>query len=180
MSLLPGTVPQSRSNSPAIVTASEHNIAEVQKLWREYWHSLGLASDFQNFADELRTLPGVYTPPRGQLLLAVYGGENVGTAALRPIRDKACEAKRLYVRPTHRGLGIGKFLLQSLIEEARRIGYHQIFADTLRSMSDALGMYRAMGFTEVAPYATTPTPDAIFLRLSLSEGGDASYRSERG
>ncbi len=157
------------SESLYILKASPDNIPNIQDLWREYWRSLGLPPDFQNFAEELRTLPGVYAPPGGQLLLATYTGKCVGTAAMRPIRENACEAKRLYVCPTHRGLGIGKLLLQSLVEEARCIGYYEMFADTLRSMNEALGMYRALGFTEVAPYAAIPTPDAIYLRLSLSE-----------
>ncbi len=158
-----------KSKTRNVVAASGKDIPHVQNLWREYWRWLGLAPDFQNFTEELRTLPGVYAPPFGQLLLATHAGEYVGTAALRPIRDNACEAKRLYVRPSHRGMGIGKMLLQTLVREARGIGHHEMFADTLSSMTSALTMYRVMGFTEVAPYAAPPTPDAIYLRLSLSE-----------
>ena len=48
--------------------ADAADIATVRELWSEYWGSLGLSLDFQNFGEELRTLPGKYAPPSGRLL----------------------------------------------------------------------------------------------------------------
>jgi putative acetyltransferase len=155
---------------PQIVLASAHHIPAVQTLWREYWDSLAFRADFQNFSVELAALPGVYAPPEGRLLLALVDEQPGGTAAFRPLPDcsaRSCEAKRLYVRPQYRGWGLGRALLTRLIEEARAAGYHEMYGDTLTSMTSALQMYFQFGFTEVPPYSPNPTPGAIFLRLAL-------------
>jgi len=150
-----------------IVLASSPHIDAIRALWREYWESLALPPDFQDFAHELATLPGPYAPPRGRLLLALLDGVPAGTAAFRPLTEHACEAKRLYVNPRHRGLGLGPALLTRLIAEARAAGYREMFGDTLTSMTSALQMYFQFGFSEVPPYSSNPTPGAIFLRLAL-------------
>ena len=151
----------------SITLACKDDIPIVRSLWREYWASLGLGSDFQNFGEELRTLPGLYALPKGRLLLARVGGEVAGTAALRHLTDLSCEAKRLYVRPHFRGAGVGRPLLGTLIHEAREAAYKEMYGDTLESMTSALRMYRQSGFREVGPYSSDPTPGAVFLKLSL-------------
>jgi len=150
-----------------IVLASATDTDSVRKLWREYWDSFGLPSHFQNFSAEQESLPGAYAFPRGRLLLAVTEGEPAGTAAFRPLREDACEAKRFYVRPQYRKQGFGRALLEKLVEEARAAGYQQMYGDTLKSMLSALEMYRQFGFTEVPPYSPDPSPGAVFLRLTL-------------
>jgi putative acetyltransferase len=147
------------------VVSGAPDIEAVRSLWREYWEGLGLPLDFQNFAAELRTLPGAYAPPEGRLLIARIQGEPAGSAAFRPLSVDSCEAKRLYVRPEHRRRGIASALLHRLIAEARGEGYAEIYADTLPTMKSALQMYSDFGFVEVGPYSRTPTPDAIFLKL---------------
>src|ERR1700757_291605 len=90
-----------------IELAGAQDIPAVQSLWREYWDSFGLPRDFQGFEEERSTLPGVYAPPHGRLLLAFCKGEPAGTAALRALDASSCEAKRFYIRPQYRGRGAG-------------------------------------------------------------------------
>ena len=149
------------------IVESARDIVAVQELWSEYWRSLGLPLDFQDFGEELRTLPGKYAPPAGRLLLVRIDGQPAGSAAFRPLRQDACEAKRLYVRPGYRRRGVAGSLLAELIEEARRSGYRNLYGDTLATMASALDLYRSMGFVEVGPYSENPTPGAIYLHLSL-------------
>jgi GNAT superfamily N-acetyltransferase len=147
--------------------ADESDIEAVRSLWREYWASEGFADDFQGFAEELRSLPGDYGPPRGLLLLALIDGAPSGAIALRTLSENACEAKRLYVRPRFRGQGVGQALLEQLIERARSKGYKALYGDTLPSMHAALRMYKSRGFERTEPYSPHPTPGAVYLKLHL-------------
>lgn len=143
------------------------DILAVRELWEAYWQSLGFARDFQHFHQELDSLPGKYAPPQGRLFLVRMDGNPAATAALRPLSADSCEAKRLYVVPACRGRGIAAALMARLIEEARAAGYRRICGDTFATMDTALAMYRRMGFAEVGPYSTDPTPGAIYLQLDL-------------
>ena len=151
-----------------IVESSDASaLSGVKELWTEYCQWAGLSPDFQDFAGELRTLPGKYSRPDGGLLLVQIDGKPAGTAAFRPLSKSACEAKRLYVRTAYRRQGMAGALLTKLIEEARRCGYKDLYGDTLPIMNSALVLYREMGFMEVGPYADNPTPDAIYMHLGL-------------
>jgi GNAT superfamily N-acetyltransferase len=161
-----------------IRAASDQEIAIVQSLWREYWASFRFSPCFQNFEEELRSLPDAYDGPRGRLLVGYVCGDPAGTAALRPINERSCEAKRFYVRPKYRGKRIGRSLLERLVEEARAAGYRNMYGDTLESMTQALDLYKRFGFLETPPYAADPTPGAIYLKLSLVEDCPAAAATD--
>lgn len=146
---------------------SAGQLAQVQMLFEEYWASFGFTPCFQNFGDEVKGLPGAYAPPGGRLALATIDDEPAGCVALKRFDERHGEAKRLYVRPLHRGTGLGRALLDWVIAEARAAGYREMVGDTMPVMEQALEMYRRMGFEITGPYAADPTPGAIFLRLKL-------------
>jgi len=148
---------------------SEEQIVAVRELFREYAASLDFDLCFQGFEHELAELPGSYAPPDGRLLLAVDEVEKLGCVALRPLGNGVCEMKRLYVRPAHRGRGIGRQLALAVIEEARKVGYRTMKLDTVSTMTEAIVLYRSVGFTETEPYTHNPIPGAVFFELGLVE-----------
>src|SRR4029077_20898986 len=91
----------------------------LRELLREYAAWLGPQGCFTDFEAELAALPGNYDA----LLVASREGEAVGCVALKPLADGACEMKRLYVRPTGRGSGTGRALVEASMGKARGFGY---------------------------------------------------------
>jgi putative acetyltransferase len=142
-------------------------VQETRQLFEEYAASLGVDLCFQDFARELETLPGDYAPPAGRLMLARDDGKAAACIALRPIDREICEMKRLYVRPAFRGSGVGRTLVDHIINEARQAGYRQMRLDSLPSMVPAITLYRQLGFRDIPSYRRNPVAGAVFLELSL-------------
>lgn len=146
----------------------------VRKLFREYEASIQVDLCFQGFEKELAELPGVYARPSGRLLLAFDGNEAAGCGALRRLERDVCEMKRLYVKPEYQGKSIGATLARMLIQQAREVGYARMRLDTMPSMVRAIGMYRSLGFREIAAYRFNPVPGALFFELQLAEANFSS------
>lgn len=143
-------------------------VEEARKLFLEYAASLGFSLCFQNFDQELSSLPGDYAPPDGRLLLLECDGALAGCVALHRLENGICEMKRLYVRPQFRGRGLGRQLAEAVIAEARTIGYARMRLDTVEPvMRAAVAMYRALGFCEIAPYNAHPIPGTLHMELEL-------------
>ena len=151
-----------------IQASSSEHLNQARQLFREYEAWLNLDLCFQNFEKELLELPGTYAPPAGRLLLGFADNELAGCVALRKLSDEVCEMKRLFLRPQFHGRGLGRELAKRIIEEARVIGYRRMRLDTLsEQMRSAIGLYRALGFREIAPYYKNPVPGALFMELIL-------------
>ena len=147
---------------------SEEGIEEVRELFREYAASLDTDLCFQQFEEELTSLPGKYAPPDGTLMLAKVNGDLAGCIALRPAAEGICEMKRLYVRNSYRGMGLGKQLVARLIREAEYRRYRFMRLDTLPVMKEAQRLYEAFGFYDIEPYVFNPVEGVRFMELKIS------------
>jgi len=143
------------------------DIRSARQLFREYADSIGIDLEYQGFSAELASLPGQYAPPTGALLLVNVAGESAGCVALRALDPTTLEMKRLYVRPTIRGLGLGKKLVAAAIAIARSRRFAELRLDTLATMESAQALYRGMGFVEIPPYGKAFLPGTKFYGLSL-------------
>lgn len=153
------------------VANTEAHLAGIRELFREYATTLSVDLCFQNFESELATLPGEYGQPRGCLLLATVDGEFAGCCALRALDASdyanACEMKRLYVRKAFRGLGVGRQLVESILDHGRHAGFECVLLDTLDDMEAARALYDDLGFEDIPPYYYNPIAGAHYLKASL-------------
>jgi len=150
----------------------DEDIGFVKGLLEEYLSSRELKNSIfpeeaQAFQKQLIALPAEFAPPKGCLLLAMYGDQPAGCVGLRDLGDGICEMKRLYVKPEFRGLKIGRKLMESIIAEAQTISYSAIRGDTIPSMQAAQALYALLGFKEIGSYRYNPIEGVKFIELKL-------------
>ncbi|MBC1218455.1 GNAT family N-acetyltransferase [Nostoc sp. UCD121] len=141
------------------VEADEHK-SQTQKLFWEYFnetklifsHQFGINLDANTFFEQYMTQLHEFIPPSGRLFLAQYETQIVGCACLRKIGENIGEIKRMYVRPEFRRKGIGRTLLETIINEASNIGYSKIRLDSAPFAKQAQALYRVFGFRDIEPY----------------------------
>ncbi len=141
--------------------------ATVIDIFREYVTSPSADLGFQNYEAEFAALPGSYAAPAACVLLAMQGDEAHGCAALRPVDATTVEMKRVYVRPAARGTGLGRQLVERLLDEARHMGYTRIALDVLPEFTRAQRLYHSLGFEPAPPVGFNPVPGTLFLARSL-------------
>jgi len=149
------------------LAGSAEDLELARLLLREYAASLDVDLCFQGFEQELERLASDYGPPQGAFLFAEEGGVAVGCVAVRRHAEGVAELKRLYVRPTARGQGLGRQLAEAMIAEARRLGYQRMVLDTLPSMHAARALYGALGFRPTTAYRLNPVAGTVYLELVL-------------
>lgn len=147
---------------------------EIRQLFQEYTDLLADGDptfreylQIQNYDTELAHLEDKYGYPWGRLYLALADEKTAGCIALRKLSETQCEMKRLYVRPSFQGHGIGRMLTRKILDDARAIGYSSVLLDTFPFLDRALAMYRHMGFREIDRYNNSPMASAIYMTLEL-------------
>ena len=110
-----------------------------------------------------------YLDGPGGFWLAYAADEIAGCVALRALAvdgERACEVKRLYVRPAHRGLGIAVALMDAVEAYARNAGYDAIYLDTRDDLDVAIRFYDRRGYERIGRYNDNPEA-TIFMRRPL-------------
>ena len=82
--------------------------------------------------------------------------------------NSTCEMKRLYVRPSHQGRGIGQLLVSAAEREARKLGYSRMVLDTLDRLTSANAVYAKKGFQTTQPYYHNPLEGVVYWHKALS------------
>jgi ribosomal protein S18 acetylase RimI-like enzyme len=156
----------------------------VAELMRAFirWHYERHAADralIDSYFDEaayeaeLNSLPGVYAPPGGALLVAELDGCVAGCVALKPLGKGRCEMKRLFVDPDFHGRQVGKALVDAIVLRAEELGYRKMMLDTGPLQREAQGLYRSLGFRDAEPYYDM-SPELrgwlVFMERDLDSG----------
>jgi len=93
--------------------------------------------------------PAQFAAPDGVFLLARVDGDIVACGGFRRHDDTACEAKRMFVPPEHRGHGYARALLGALEGAARVTGYRRVLLETGVAQPEAIGLYESAGYARV-------------------------------
>lgn len=151
-----------------LVEKEGEDLNTIRALFREYAAELNEDLCFQSFEEEVGNPLKKYSEPAGCIMLAFIDGHPAGCIALMPLpAPGTCEMKRLYVRPAYRKYGLGRELINRLIETARQKGYEKMQLDTLQRLTPAISLYEQFGFTHTKPYNFNPISDVVYMEKVL-------------
>ena len=126
---------------------------DAQWCLSQYYAELTVRFD-AGFDASLSSVPDAsqFTRPRGAFVVARLRGSPVGCGAVKVHEEGAADIKRMWIATSARGLGLGRRLLSELERHARDQGATLVRLETNRALKEAIAMYRAHGYTEVAPF----------------------------
>jgi GNAT superfamily N-acetyltransferase len=106
---------------------------------------------------------------RSAFLLARFGSQVVGCAALRSLTSEVAEVKRMFVAQSVRRHGIGRLLLTNLEHIASGFGYCALRLETGVRQPEAIALYESHGFHRIPPYGDhVADPLSICFEKELS------------
>jgi len=73
-------------------------------------------------------------------------GSIVGAYGLYPVEGRTCELRKMYLRRTHRGRGLGRLLLEDALACARELGFATVTLETASVLKEAIALYKRYGF----------------------------------
>ena len=99
------------------------------------------------------------------------GGEIVGTGGYHPIPrgNKAAEIRKMYLLPTARGHGLGRYLLAQLEQAAAAKGFAEAWVETATVLSKAVRLYERNGYVP-AEGVETARCDKVYRKQILKLG----------
>lgn len=100
--------------------------------------------------------PHELEPPGGAFLLAEDRGVAVGCGGVRTLAPRLGEVKRMYVVRGARRRGIARTVLAELEGIARELGLSRVRLDTNAVQPEAVALYHATGYVEIADYNGNP------------------------
>jgi putative acetyltransferase len=96
--------------------------------------------------DDLSTL---FSVPGAEYHVLEMNGQLMGGAGIYPtanLPEGCCELVKLYLLPAARGKGLGRRLILDCFEIAARMGYKQVYLETMPELKMAVGLYESCGF----------------------------------
>jgi ribosomal protein S18 acetylase RimI-like enzyme len=73
----------------------------------------------------------------------------------------------MWFLPAYRGRGLGRRMAQQLLAFAREQRYERVLLDTSERCTDAISLFRKLGFQESERYKTGPT--TVFMELRIRQ-----------
>jgi putative acetyltransferase len=129
------------------------------------------AALYPSESNHLVGIEGLMTPKSRFLVARGSDGQALGCGAILLRGDagtETAELKRMWVDPAARGSGLGRRLLDALQAAAIQEGATVIRLETGISQPEAIGLYRAAGFSECGPFGNyVADPLSIFMEKAV-------------
>ena len=142
-------------------------------------HNIGIAERSATFETEPRSehqvVARIEQGARFPLLVVVDDGSGdvVGWAGVTEYRPRACYAGigefSIYLAPEARGRGVGRVLMEALVDAARARGYWKLLSRVFLFNAASRALCRSCGFREVGIYEKHARLDGAWLDVVIVE-----------
>jgi len=136
--------------------------AEAFRTLNEAWISKHFTLEAKD-REVLNDPEGKIIARGGRIFMALKDGAPVGCVALMKMDDGGYEVAKMTVSEALRGSGLGRRLMQRCIDAGAELGATRLYLETNSGLGPALGLYRAMGFRDLAPMETPYARADVFM-----------------
>jgi putative acetyltransferase len=141
---------------PATAVDAPDVLALLARIWREYHFVWAPEIEFP----DLFAFDAYYAAPRGAFwVVRDDAGRVVGCVGVDRVDARSAEIHRVYLDAHLRGRGIGRLLVETALDWARRNGFTRmvLWSDTRFTQSHRL--YERMGFTRLGERTVPNDPN---------------------
>jgi putative acetyltransferase len=165
LSQLETMLPQGLSHL-TIRRATNSDLEEIVKLVFGVLREFGLEPDPTATDADLQDIEVNYLEPGGLFeVIEDPDGNLVGSVGIFPIDENLCELRKMYFTPAIRGLGLGGYVLQRAVNQAKELGFRRMVLETSSKLLAANRLYLRFGFQPI-------TSDHLAARADQSYGLD--------
>jgi putative acetyltransferase len=146
-----------------IRAATNADCERVQKLVFGVLREYDLPLDTDGTDTDISDIEANYITRGGVFEVLEDAEDNLlGTVGLYPLDAETIELRKMYFDKKLRGRGLGKKMLEKMIEAARALGYKKIYLETASVLKEAVALYEKYGFAPTAE-KHTPRCDAAYV-----------------
>lgn len=133
----------------------------VKRVLSEY----GLATNPEKTDADLKDIRKSYILRGGAFRILESDGRTIGSYGLHADTKESCELRKMYLLSEFRGRGLGKKMMEDALRLAKTLGFIEMTLETNSRLKEALGLYRAYGFTEFIPPHLSDRCDSAMKRI---------------
>ena len=153
---------------PKLRLASNKDREEVIRLVYGVLVEYGLEPDPDATDADLQDIEQSYFARGGMFFVLEDQDDSIiGAYGLYPLEDQTCELRKMYLDKSHRGRGVGRFLLDSALAQARKLGFRTMTLETASVLKEAIALYERYGFVQYEPdHMSVRCDQAYMLELT--------------
>ncbi|MGK7394912.1 MAG: GNAT family N-acetyltransferase [Candidatus Cyclobacteriaceae bacterium M3_2C_046] len=146
-----------------IKTAHKGLTSKIKELVFSVLMEYGLPPDDTGPDQDLNDVEANYLERNGYFGV-IYDKKDqlVGTIGLYDLGQGRAEIRKMYLVPTVRGQGLGKFLLNYLVAKARQKGYTHLELETASVLKEAILLYQQFGFKQITKNNEVARCDQVY------------------
>jgi putative acetyltransferase len=149
---------------PRLRLANNKDCEKVANLVYDVLEEYNLESDPEATDADLKDIEHSYFERGGTFyVLEEKDGSIIGAYGLYPVDRQTCELRKMYLHSACRGKGLGKFLMESALSEARQLGFKRMILETASVLKEAISLYKSYGFVEYEPEHLSSRCDQAYL-----------------